>query len=104
MRSHAQLFTVTHSHYSALSILHDNIHNWVRRDKLFWHLRPPFVVESVTRDLELILLQERDNAGRGPSEPLTAHIPNTEWIQYKQHPIAKALKVTEFLQVCFLNG
>ncbi len=38
------------------SILHDNIHNWAFRDKLFWHLRSPFVVESVTHDLELILL------------------------------------------------
>lgn len=49
------------------AILHDNIHNWVFRDKLFWHLRPPFVDESVTHDLELILLWERDNAGHATS-------------------------------------
>lgn len=48
-------------------VLHDNIHKWVFRDESFWHLRPPFVAESVTHDLELIPLWERNNAGRATS-------------------------------------
>lgn len=43
-------------HPSTVGSLHHNVFNWVICDKFIWHLKPPFVVESVTHDLELIQL------------------------------------------------
>lgn len=44
-----------------LSVWH-NIYSRLFRDESFWHVSPPFVVESDMHDLELILLQKKDNA------------------------------------------
>lgn len=54
------------------AVLHDNIWTWVFRDESFWHSSLPFVVESVTHELELIPLWEKDNAGHATSALLAA--------------------------------